>query len=198
MQGIDSFLTDELGDGVTVHSDVQPGSGVTRDDYWRRHAVTQTRRLHQDVTVISVGAATDSMPLTGPGGETVTCCSQPWVQAYSRRVEDIMRIYLRGGRGRVFWLTPPLPRYEPRAQITNAVSDAVVRAAQGRSGVTVVRVDQFFSPHGFSDVIRYRGHDVRVRESDGIHLNISGTAITAKLLAPAISRALDALASTSA
>jgi hypothetical protein len=65
-----------------------------------------------------------------------------------------------------------------------------MRAAGGLSGVTVVRVDQLFSPHGYQDVFRYRGRDVRVRELDGIHLNISGTAILAKLLAPAISAAL--------
>jgi len=102
----------------------------------------------------------------------------------------MMRIYLRAGRGRVFWLTPPLPRYPARAMITNAVSAAVERAAVGLVGVTVMRVDRFFSPDGYSDVIRYRGRYVRVRESDGVHLNIAGTAIAAQLLAPAVRKAL--------
>jgi len=197
MQGIDSFLADELGDGASVRSDVWPGSGVTRRDFWRRHAVSQTRRLHQRITVISVGAATDAMPLPAPGGQDVACCTEAWVLAYSRRVAAIMHTYLRGGRGRVFWLTPPLPRYGPRAEIVNAVGDAVELAAKGLSGVTVVRVDRLFSPDGYEDVIRYRGRDVRVREADGIHLNISGTAIVAKLLAPAIGAAITALASAS-
>lgn len=190
IQGVDSFLADELGDRAEVHSDGQPGSGVTRNDFWRRHAVSQTRRLHQRITVISVGAATDSLPLPAPSGPPVACCGEAWVVAYSQRVATMMHTYLRGGRGRVFWLTPPLPRYGPRAEIVQAVSDAVMRAAGGLSGVTVVRVDQLFSPHGYQDVFRYRGRDVRVRELDGIHLNISGTAILAKLLAPAISAAL--------
>jgi hypothetical protein len=32
----------------------------------------------------------------------------------------------------------------------------------------------------------YRGRDVRVRERDGIHLNVPGTAIAAKLVAAAV------------
>jgi hypothetical protein len=108
----------------------------------------------------------------------------------------MMRIYLRRGHARVFWLTPPLPKYPPRAQITNAVDEAVMRAATGLAGVVVGRVDRYFSPDGhYQDTIRYRGRLVRVRESDGVHLNIAGTAIVAKLLAPAIRQALDELAS---
>jgi lysophospholipase L1-like esterase len=196
MQGIDSFLSDELGDAATVHSDARPGSGVSRGDFWTRLAASQTKRLRQRVTVISVGAATDGMPLTTPSGARADCCDEPWVAAYSLRVRKMMRIYLRRGHARVFWLTPPLPAYPPRAQITNAIDDAVVRAATGLAGVVVGRVDRYFSPGGrFQDAIRYRGRLVRVRESDGVHLNIAGTAIVAQLLAPAIRQALDEPAS---
>jgi hypothetical protein len=39
------------------------------------------------------------------------------------------------------------------------------------------------SDDGYSDAIRYRGHSVRVRDDDGVHLNIPGQVIAAKLLA---------------
>ena len=39
------------------------------------------------------------------------------------------------------------------------------------------------TPDGFRAVMPYRGRSVRVREADGIHLNIPGTAIAAKLVA---------------
>ena len=187
MQGIDSFLSDELGDAATVQSDVKPGSGISRSHYWTRHARAQTERLHQRVTVISIGAASDGMPLpTWPGGPIATCCDEQWVAAYSRRVREMMLTYLRHGRGRVFWLTPPLPRYAPRAAITSAGAEAILRATTGLRGVTVVRIDRFFAPHGYAETIRYRGREVPVRESDGVHLNITGTAIAASILAPAI------------
>jgi hypothetical protein len=186
MQGIDSFLADELGDAASVHSDVRPGTGISRGGYWMWHAASQTQRLRQRVTVMSVGAATDALTMPTPAGALVACCGEPWVQEYSRRVRITMQTYLRGGRARVIWLTPPEPRYPPRAAITHAVDAAVVRAAEGLAGVTVIRIDLMFSPDGYRDVIRYRGRDVRVRESDGVHLSVPGTAIAAKAVAQAI------------
>jgi hypothetical protein len=194
MQGIDSYLSDELVDDATLRSDVQLGSAISRGDFWATYAKTQTRRRHQRISVMSIGAAFDGFPLTGPAGERVECCAEPWVALYAARVRAIMRTYLRRGRGRVFWLTPPLPRDPVRLQITSAITLAIERAAAGLEGVRVIRVDQLFSPAGvYTEVIRYRGRDVRVRDADGVHLNISGTAIMAQLLAPAIR---DALAET--
>lgn len=190
MQGIDSFLSDELGDAATLRSDVRIGSAISRRSFWTDHATSQTKRLRQRVTVISVGSAFDAFPLPTPSGAKVDCCEEEWVLAYSQRVRTIMRTYLRGGRGRVFWLTPPLPRNPVRAKITTAINAAVLRAAEGLDGVTVTRVDLLFSPDGYREVVRYRGRDVRVRDSDGVHLTISGTAIMAQLLAPAIREAL--------
>jgi len=191
MQGIDSYLTDELVDDATLRSDVQLGGAISRGNFWADHAVTQTKRLHQRVSVMSIGAAFDGFPLKGPGREKAECCEEPWVALYAERVRAIMQTYLRRGRGRVFWLTPPLPRDPMRLQITSAITLAIERAAAGLAGVTVIRVDQLFSPEGtFTAVIRHRGRDVRVRDADGVHLNISGTAIVAQLLAPQIRAAL--------
>ena len=63
---------------------------------------------------------------------------------------------------------------------------AVERAAQDLRSVTVIRIDLLFSPGGYSDTIRYQGRDVRVREPDGVHLNVAGTAIAAKAVAQVI------------
>ena len=50
----------------------------------------------------------------------------------------------------------------------------------------MLRTDVLFSPDGYRDVMRWRGRDVRVREPDGIHLNVSGTAIAASAIVRAI------------
>jgi hypothetical protein len=192
MQGIDGFLSDELADDATLRSDVQLGSAISRGDFWTSHARTQTRRLRQRVSVMSVGAALDGFPLAPPGGEQVECCEEPWVALYSARVRAVMQTFLRGGRARVFWLTPPLPRDPVRLKIMTAIVMAIERGASGLQGVKVIRVDQLFAPAGtYTEVIRYRGRDVRVRDRDGVHLNISGTAIMAQLLAPEIRKAIE-------
>jgi hypothetical protein len=111
-----------------------------------------------------------------------SCCDEPWLHQYTRRLRRMMRTYLQGGHGRVFWLTLPAPRYPPRKVIADAVNTSILRAADGLHGVTVVRMDLLISPGGYRDSIRYRGRDVDVRESDGVHLNIPGTAIAAKAI----------------
>jgi len=193
MQGIDSYLSDELLESATLRSDVQLGSAISRGTFWMDHAAVQTKRLHQRVSVISIGAAFDGFPLEPPGGGAkVECCEEPWAALYAARVRTIMQTYLRRGRGRVFWLTPPLPRDPVRLKITSAITIAIERAATGLEGVKVIRVHELFSPAGtYTEIIRYRGRDVRVRDADGVHLNISGTAIMARLLAPQLRAAIE-------
>jgi lysophospholipase L1-like esterase len=52
--------------------------------------------------------------------------------------------------------------------------------------VQILRMDLLFTPEGFRDVIRYRGRDVAVRDVDGVHLNVAGTAIEARIVAEAL------------
>ena len=186
MQGIDNFLADELAGWANVRSDVRPGSGISRGVYWEWHAKSQTKRLRQRVTVMSVGAASDGMPIPSALGVLQPCCGEPWIEQYANRVRAMMQTFLRNGHSRVVWLTPPEPRFGPRANITQAVNVAVVNAADGLDGVKILRIDLMFSPNGYSDVMTYRGREVRVRESDGVHLNVTGTAIAAKAVAQAI------------
>ncbi len=186
MQGIDSFLADELAGWANVRSDARPGSGISRGVYWEWHAKSQTKRLRQRATVMSVGAASDGLPIPNAIGVLQPCCGEPWLEQYANRVRGVMQTFLREGRGRVVWLTPPEPRYGPRATITHAVNVAVERAAKGLKGVKVLRIDLMFSPNGYSDTMMYRGREVRVRESDGVHLNVAGTAIAARAVAQAI------------
>jgi hypothetical protein len=186
MQGIDSFLADELAGWATVRSDVRPGSGISRGVYWEFHAKSQTKRLRQRVTVMSVGAASDGLPIPTALGVLMPCCGEPWIEQYANRVRGVMQTFLREGRARVVWLTPPEPRFGPRANITHAVNTAVERAAAGQDRVKVLRIDRMFSPNGYADTMTYRGREVRVRESDGVHLNVTGTAIAAKAVAQVI------------
>jgi hypothetical protein len=185
MQGVDSFLADELGESASVRSNIRPGTGISKASDWERYARAQVSRFRQTTTVISIGAA-EGFPLRTPAGARPACCGERWIVEYERRVRAMMRTYLRGGRGRVLWLTLPLPRGATRLAITNAVNAAILRAAVGLGGVRVLRMDRLFSPNGFQETIRYRGRNIPVRTPDGIHLNVPGTAIAAKVVVDAL------------
>jgi hypothetical protein len=181
MQGIDSFLADELGDTATVHSDVHPGTGLSKPGGpWATLPAKQVVRLHPSATVIAIGAV-DGFPLPAADGSTVECCGAAWIAGFTQRVRQTMLTYRRKGRGRVIWLTLPIPK-GPR-EVADAVNLSVVAASAGLPRVTVLRLDEYFTPDGFREVMPYRGRNVRVRAADGIHLNVAGTAIAAKLVA---------------
>ncbi|MCW3016412.1 MAG: hypothetical protein JWO02_3504 [Solirubrobacterales bacterium] len=185
MQGVESFLSDDLGEEATVVSDVHPGFTMSKENAWAAIAASQAARVRPSTTVMSLGAA-EGFPMKATDGKLHDCCDEPWVQEYTRRVRKTMRTYLRQGRGRVFYLTIPAPRDDGRAIIVAAVNRAIVRAGEGLAGVQILRMDLLFSPNGFREVMRYRGRDVDVREPDGIHLNVSGTAIAAQVVAQAL------------
>jgi hypothetical protein len=186
MQGIDTLLADELGDGARVQSDIRPGAGIAKPlGPWATLARTQTRRLRQAATVISIGIV-DRFPLTAPDGARLECCGPGWVAEYTRRVRAMMKTYRRGGRARVLWLTLPRPKGPP--DLADAVSLSVLQAAQGIDDVEVLRMDEFFTPTGFREEMPYRGRIVDVRAEDGIHLNITGQVIAARIVAAALRR----------
>lgn len=185
MEGVDSFLSDDLGDSATVVSDVRPGFAISEANAWQPIAVAQVARLRPAQTVVAIGA-NEGFPMRGTDGTTHACCDAGWVDEYVRRVRKTMVTYRRQGRGRVFWLTVPAPKDPRRVPTFDAVNTAIVRAAQGLAGVRVLRMDLLFSPSGYSESIRYHGKNVPVREPDGIHLNVAGTRIAAAVVAHAL------------
>jgi hypothetical protein len=183
MQGVESALADDLGE-FRVVSGASPGLEISLND-WPRTARQQVAGLRPAVTVVSVGAA-EGYPMTSPTGAVEECCGPAWVAEYVRRARAMMRAYRQGGRARVYFETIALARDPARAAIVRICNQAFVTAAKGLSGVTVLRMDILFSPHGYQERIRDGGRDVRVREDDGVHLNASGAAIEARETAKAI------------
>lgn len=184
IQGIDSFLADRLADKASVRSKVYQGTGVSRAQEWLTRATSQTKSYRPRATVILVGDAGFAMQT--PDGATRECCDALWAAEYERRVRTMMKTYIRGGKGRVVWVTSPTPKNGEVAAITSIINAAVLRAAEGRARTKVVRLDSIFTPSGFRETMSYRGQNVRVRQSDGVHLTTAGAAIAAEAIDKAL------------
>ena len=119
-----------------------------------------------------------------PSGPTVQCCGAAWITEYARRVQTMMRSYLRGGRSRVYWLTLPAPRGANFAEVFRAVNQAIVKAAKRfPSGVRVLDMVKVFTPGGvYRQSMVFRGRKLTVRQADGIHLSTGGASIAATLI----------------
>jgi hypothetical protein len=180
MQGVESFLSDELRGLATVVSDVRPGLPISGSNRWAPIAASQAARLQASTTVVSIGGS-EGLSMRTPAGQQHGCCDEPWVAEYARRVRRMMLSY--GRRGRIVWLTIPAPRDPRRVPIVDAVNAAIVRASHGLDRVRILRIDLLFSPRGYRANMRYRGRTVRVRAPDGVHLNVTGTKIAARAVA---------------
>jgi lysophospholipase L1-like esterase len=180
IQIIDSFLKARLRPrGVPVRSDAHISTGISKPSLldWQAQARRQAAR-RPDVVVMFLGA-NDGFPM----GDA-DCCSEAWIAEYARRARRMMATYGRGGRARVYWLLLPTPRSGFFRQTFPAVNAGIRRAAaRARRDVRVIDLVRVFTPGG-----RYRasmpigGRMVRVRQSDGVHLNTTGASLAASIV----------------
>jgi lysophospholipase L1-like esterase len=187
IQIIDSYLKQRIGSSRTrVRSDAHIATGLSKPSLldWQAYARHQARAARPDVTVMFIGA-NDGFPM----GDA-DCCGQAWVAEYGRRARRMMRSYARGGRGRVYWLLLPAPRGGFFREVFPAVNAGLRRAAHGlEDDVELIDLPRVFTPGGrYRDAMKLGGKLVRVRQSDGIHLNTAGASLAASIVIRALRR----------
>jgi hypothetical protein len=187
IQIIDSYLQQRIGSGpARVRSDAHISTGISKPSLldWPAHAVRRAGGLRPDVTVMFLGA-NDGFPMAG-----AACCGRPWRIEYARRARGMMRTYARGGRARVYWLLLPAPRGGNFRRVYFAVNAALRRAARGlEDDVRLIDLVEVFTPGWrYRDSMTIGGRTVRVRQSDGVHLNTTGASLAAALVIRAMRR----------
>ena len=185
MLSLDDFLARRLArEEITVRSEVRPGSGITKPFVvdWLGLA-RQQAAARPAATVVFLGA-NDGLPI-GPA----QCCGEAWIERYAQRAEQMMRSWSRGGAGRVYWLSLPVPGWRELRPVFRAVNAAVARAAaRAGDGVRIVDAAGYFTPRGYRAAMRVGGRRVRVRRRDGTHLNGAGAALATRLVLRAMRR----------
>lgn len=172
-------------DGVHVIQDPHIGTGISSTLLvdWGRLSAYQVRHDHPDAVVVFIGA-NDGYSMPGPGGHQVNCCGPEWAAIYATRVRRMMDTYRQAGAARVYWLTLPAPRDAARARIARVVNAAIDVAAQPwPNNIRLVDTVPVFTPgFRYRDSMTVAGQPTLVRESDGIHLNATGSQLAAKLV----------------
>jgi hypothetical protein len=174
--------------GMVVHADRHDGTGLTTTTVnWPRLAARQVARFHPGATVISLGGRDGGIPLPGPGKGLTECCGRRWLRLYANLLRPLVRSYIQGGRGHVYWLTLPAPAEAARAPLYEAVNAALALLVPEFPGqLTLIGVDQAVSPAGFQEAISYEGLQIRPRTPDGIHLNHAGACVERSLVVAAM------------
>ncbi|MEY2513074.1 MAG: uncharacterized protein QOJ89_432 [bacterium] len=185
--GLAETLGKDLRARADVEGDAHPGQALTTPHSldWPAHARVSARAKRPDVTIVLVGAAGDGFPLRTAAGETVPCCEAEWIAAYARRARAMMRSYVRGGRGLVYWVLAPAPRGPAAASLVRAQNVAAREAARGLDeGIAVIeRIADVLTPQGmFSESIDVAGRRRVVRDPDGVHLTGPGIRVVTNVL----------------
>jgi lysophospholipase L1-like esterase len=180
---LDSELARRLAPGgVDVVRDPHLGTGISNTALvdWGKLSTSQVANDRPDAVVVFIGA-NEGYAMPGPSGKDVSCCGSEWAAIFANRARQMMNNYRQAGAGQVFWLTVPTPRDPARQRIERAVNEGIaVAAAPWRDQVHLIDTVAIFTPGDhYRDAMQVNGSDQIVRESDGIHLNETGSSVAA-------------------
>jgi hypothetical protein len=177
--------------GVKVIREPHLGTGISKSLLvdWGKLSAQQVSQRKPDAVVVFIGA-NEGFAMPGPGGNQIECCGTDYAAVYANRVRRMMDTYRQRGAARVYWLTLPAPRDKDRREIARTVNAAIEVAADPfRSQVRVFDTVPVFTPGGkYRDAMQVGGRKSIVRESDGIHLNVTGARIAAEEVVRLIER----------
>ena len=189
MESVDAVLGDRLTDRARLHSDVHPGSGLSKTFFvdWSTLPASQMRRYRPAATVVFLGT-NDGAPLATSGRAVVRCCGERWIAAYAHRARRAMKTYLRR-RGAVVWMNVPAAKDARRKPYSDAVNAGLARAVSGLHRAAVLDMAALFTPGGvYREYMTDRGRRVRVRQADGVHLSAAGAAIAVRAVVAQLER----------
>jgi hypothetical protein len=161
-------------------------TGLARPDYfdWAASLQLIVDRFRPDLVIVMMGE-NDNQPLRAPDGDIETPIgTYRWPQAYEERVADLMDTGTSRG-ARLVWVGLPVVRDEDRWPVIQRQNDIFERAANGEDDVAFVDAwGQFSTPSGGYTAYYRDGDTVRlIRESDGVHFNVTGYELLARLVA---------------
>lgn len=172
-------------DGVDVIRDPHLATGISNTTLadWGRLSTGQVAKDHPDAVVVFIGA-NEGYAMPGRGGKDVSCCGPEWAAIYANRARQMMNTYRQAGAAQVFWLTVPTPRDPARQRIERTVNQAIeVAAGPWRDQIHLIDTVPVFTPGDrYRDSMPLDGRDQIVRESDGIHLNQTGSSLAAEIV----------------
>jgi uncharacterized protein len=167
--------------GIKVVRDAHIGTMISDTSIvdWGKLSVIQVNKNKPDAVVMFMGA-NEGFPMQ-IGGREVKCCSADWAAEYAYRARRMMDTYRRGGAARVYWLLLPTYRSAARNAIARVVNAGIIAAASPyRAQVRILDMGAIFTPgNKYRDAMPVGGRDQIVRQSDGIHLNGTGSQVAA-------------------
>jgi hypothetical protein len=153
---------------MDVHTDYQVSSRLTNPDPvdWPDHLRAQLKAHRPELGVFMIGVNDPGMPMLAEG-EFTMYPKKAWLEEYGRRADRLMKLMLRAGVRRVYWVgMPVMPEKDQTSQMKRL--NTLFKAAAARHP-DVVYVDTF-------DLLADKKgrFDASVRSGDGVHFTNEG------------------------
>jgi hypothetical protein len=171
-------------------SDTHYGTGIVRPDYvdWSVVAGQEMSKYHPDAVFVFMGG-NDNQNMVAANGSIIYTHTAAWTREYQRRVEIVMRTWLKRGARRVYWLAMPPARQDSWSQTNAQMNIAIQHAAAQVPGAVYLNLLGPVTNHGkYADFVMVNGQPTLVRTQDGIHLNTTGSQIVANEIMGVIKR----------
>ncbi len=94
---------------MKVHTDYQVSSRLTNPDPvdWPDHLQAQLKANRPELGVFMIGVNDPGMPMLAEGEYTMYP-KKAWLEEYERRADRLMKLMLRAGVRRVYWVGMPV------------------------------------------------------------------------------------------
>jgi hypothetical protein len=171
-------------------TDTHYGTGIVRPDYvdWSVVAAQEEAQYHPDAVFVFMGG-NDNQNMVAPNGSIIYTHTPAWTREYQRRVEIVMRTWLKRGARRVYWLAMPPARQDYWSKTNAQINVALQRAATDVPGAVYLNLLGPVTDKGkYADFVMLNGQPTLVRTQDGIHLNATGSQIVASEIMRVIKR----------
>ena len=174
---------------VAATLDGKESTGLTRPDYfnWPAELSRAMAQVSPQVVVIMMGS-NDPQAILGP--PSVPYGTAEWDKEYRHRAVQFMRQATSGG-ARLIWVSePPMRDPELNAKI-NKINALQKSAAKKVPGVVYVDATPTLTTNGtYTPFIVRDGHNISVREPDGVHVSPQGGAELSQAVVKAMRKQL--------
>lgn len=153
---------------MKVHTDYQVSSRLTNPDPvdWPAHLQAELEANRPELGVFMIGVNDPGMPMLAEG-EATMYPKKAWLEEYGRRADRLMKLMLRAGVRRVYWVGMPVMPEKGQTSQMKRLNELFKAAAAKHPDVVYVDT--------FALLKDGKGRfDPAVRSGDGVHFTNEG------------------------
>lgn len=184
--------------GFEARRETKGSSSLSRPDFfdWPAKARSAYEKFSPHATIVLFGG-NDAQGIRMPEGQRpkwIRWHEPGWKEEYGRRVVELANLLAPNFEAIVWLGMPPVRSPKLNGRIA-AINRVMKNALEGRPNAEFFDLKRVLAaPDGsYADSIKRGSKLVKVREPDGVHINITGAKLAARRITPVVQKLVDQL-----